>query len=118
MLFTETFYGHCKRILNSGGILVTQNGVPFLQADELKQSFAAFRKFFAAPSCYRASVPSYVGGDMAFGWASDEPAHLEVPVETLAKRYEEAGLQTRYYTPELHRASFALPAFMRDMLAA
>lgn len=117
-LFTERFYGDCKRVLNPGGILVTQNGVPFLQADELQQTLAAFRKLFAAPACYRAAVPSYVGGDMAFGWASDAPAHLEVPVETLAERYATAGLETRYYTPELHRAAFVLPAFMRDLVEA
>ena len=31
VLFTDHFYGHAKRALNPGGILVTQNGVPFMQ---------------------------------------------------------------------------------------
>ena len=117
-LFTEAFYRDCRRLLAPSGILVTQNGVPFLQAEELRQTMAIFRRIFAAPACYRAAVPSYVGGDMAFGWGSDAPRHLEVPVETLAARYAEAGLETRYYTPELHRASFVLPAFMRDLVEA
>jgi spermidine synthase len=34
-LFTEEFYGDCKAILNEGGILINQNGVPFLQPEEL-----------------------------------------------------------------------------------
>ncbi len=117
-LFTEAFYRDCRRLLAPGGILVTQNGVPFLQADELRQTMAIFRRIFAAPACYRAAVPSYVGGDMAFGWGSDEQEPLEVPVETLKARYAEAGLETRYYTPEVHKAAFVLPAFMRDLVEA
>ncbi len=115
-LFTEAFYRDCRRLLAPGGILVTQNGVPFLQAEELRQTMAIFRRIFAAPACYRAAVPTYVGGDMAFGWGSDEAAHLEIPVETLAARYAEAGLETRYYTPEVHKAAFVLPAFIRDLV--
>lgn len=118
VLFTEDFYRNARRVLAEGGILVTQNGVPFLQAEELRQTMATFRRIFAAPACYRAAVPSYVGGDMAFGWGSDRPEHLAVPAETLAERYAAAGLETRYYTPELHNAAFVLPAFMRDLVAA
>ena len=35
VLFTDTFYGRAKRCLAPGGVLVTQNGVPFMQGDEL-----------------------------------------------------------------------------------
>ncbi len=34
VLFTDTFYGHAQRALTENGILVTQNGVPFMQGDE------------------------------------------------------------------------------------
>ncbi len=34
-LFTSEFYSYCKRCLTPGGILVNQNGVPFLQKEEL-----------------------------------------------------------------------------------
>ncbi len=117
-LFTEAFYSDCRRLLAPGGILVTQNGVPFLQPEELRQTMAVFRRIFAAPACYRAAVPSYVGGDMAFGWGSDAREPLEVPVETLTARFAEAGLETRYYTPEVHKAAFVLPAFIRDLVEA
>ena len=38
VLFTREFYAGCARCLKPGGLLVTQNGLPFLQASELKQS--------------------------------------------------------------------------------
>ena len=42
VLFTREFYTGCRRCLKPGGILVTQNGLPFLQADELKESVGYF----------------------------------------------------------------------------
>ena len=35
-------------------------------------------------------------------------------VETLQERFDVAGFETRYYTPEVHAASFALPRFILD----
>ncbi|QPC44731.1 polyamine aminopropyltransferase [Kaustia mangrovi] len=118
VLFTETFYGACKSILKPGGILVTQNGVPFFQAGELKATMAAFSGLFADASCYLASVPTYFGGDMAFGWGTDNADLRTVPLETLKARYAASGIDTRYYTPEVHQAAFALPAYVRDMVEA
>ena len=115
-LFTEEFYQDCKRCLNDGGILVTQNGVPFLQGPELRSTMAIFKTIFADTTCYLATVPTYVGGPMAFGWGSDDTALRETPVETLRARYEAAGLATRYYTPEVHKAAFALPGYVAEMV--
>ncbi|MFL6935750.1 MAG: polyamine aminopropyltransferase, partial [Xanthobacteraceae bacterium] len=35
VLFTRGFYAACKRCMAPGGVMVTQNGVPFFQPDEL-----------------------------------------------------------------------------------
>jgi spermidine synthase len=115
VLFTDTFYAHAKARLNPGGILVTQNGVPFQQPEELRRSLAAFGALFSDAWCYLATVPTYAGGPMAFGWASDGAAR-DVPVETLAARFAAAGFETRYYTPEVHKAAFALPVYVARLL--
>ncbi len=118
VLFTERFYRGCKRCLTPGGVLVTQNGVPFLQPAELVSSVGHFRKHFADGSCYVAAIPTYVGGHMAMGWASDNRRLREVPLKVIAERYARAGrFPTRYWTPEVHRAAFALPRFIVDELA-
>lgn len=36
VLFSEHFYQACRRCLNDGGILVTQNGTPFMQLGEVQ----------------------------------------------------------------------------------
>ena len=55
---------------------------------------------------------------MAMGWATDDKRLREVPLKTLVERYRKAGrLSTKYWTPEVHKAAFALPRFIVDHLA-
>jgi spermidine synthase len=111
VLFTDSFYGHAKRALAAGGILVTQNGVPFLQGDELTNTMRAFKALFRDASCYLATIPTYAGGPMAFGWGTDGTAR-DVTVETLQSRLAASGLTPDYYTPEVHKAACALPGYI------
>ena len=115
-LFTSQFYADCKRVLNPGGVLVTQNGVPFFQPAELESTMRIFGGLFADATCYLGVVPTYVGGFMAFGWGTDDGGLRNVSVAALRERFDAAQLDTRYYTPELHRASFALPRFIGDIV--
>jgi spermidine synthase len=118
VLFSRRFYAACKRCLAPGGVLVTQNGVPFLQPAELVSSVRHFRSLFADAGCYLAAIPTYVGGHMAMGWATDNKRLREVPLKMLAERYRRAApLATKYWTPEVHKAAFALPRFVLDKLA-
>lgn len=115
-LFTQEFYAACKRCLRPGGILVTQNGVPFMQPDELRNTVRVLRPLFADVHCYLAAVPGYVGGPMAFGWASDDPALRRVPQDALQRRFAAADIATRYYNPEVHPAAFCLPGYVAELL--
>jgi spermidine synthase len=116
VLFTAEFYADCKRCLVPGGVVVTQNGVPFVQPEEITNSYQRLGQSFADVHFYRAAVPTYQGGDMAFGWATDNPELRQVPVAELTRRYESARLQTRYVTPALHAAAFALPKTVQDLM--
>jgi len=115
VLFTDSFYGHAKRRLTEGGILVTQNGVPFLQGAELTNTMRAFKALFADATCYLATVPTYAGGPMAFGWGTDGTAR-QVDLATLQARFAAAELETGYYTPEMHLAAFALPPYVSRLI--
>lgn len=117
VLFSHAFYADCKRCLNPGGILVTQNGVPFLQGQELTDSVTHFRSLFHDGSAYVITVPTYAFGMMALGWASDDTALRLVDLETLEARYAAAGFETQYYSPEVHRAAFALPVYVKKLIA-
>ena len=119
VLFSEEFYAGVKRCLKPGGVMVTQNGVPFFQPGELTGSIEKFRKLWKDGSCYVAAIPTYVGGHMTMGWASDDRTLRQTSVKTIALRYSRAGrFNTRYWTPEVHVAAFALPRFIADAVAA
>lgn len=115
VLFSEGFYRTAKACLAPGGVMVTQNGVPFLQPDELRATLSIWRDLFADAGAYVAAIPTYVGGHMTMGFASDDPAARATPLEKLEARFAAAAPDTRYYTPEVHRAAFALPRFIRDI---
>jgi spermidine synthase len=99
--------------------MVTQNGVPFLQPAELVKSVESFRKLFKDGGCYVAAIPTYVGGHMAMGWATDNKVLRRLSVKTIAERYNKAGrFPTRYWTPEVQQAAFALPRFIAERLTS
>jgi spermidine synthase len=117
VLFTQEFYGNCKRILNEKGIFVNQNGVPFLQATEVRDTYQRRKPFFKDTSFYVAPVPTYVGGFMALGYATDELSYREISLEELNRRLQQIEGELNYYNPEIHRAAFALPNFVKKQFS-
>ncbi len=117
VLFSGNFYANCKRCLADGGLVVTQNGVPFFQTDEITTTARRMGAHFADQTFYSAAVPTYYGGIMTFAWGSDDAALRAVTRETLRERIAAAGLSTRYYNADIHLASFALPQYLVDILA-
>ena len=103
-------------MLAPGGVFVNQGGVPWVQIEELPTFFPRLRAIYADTSVFSAAVPLYIGGVMTFGWASDDPALRRLPLETIEDRVRSLGLQTRYYTPAVHVASFAVPAFIEALI--
>ncbi len=116
-LFTERFYRDCRRRLNEGGILVTQAGNPALAMQELADVMARKRAAgFGDVDFLLTVVPTYIGGFMALGWASDDATRRRVRIDTLHSRPIPEGL--RYYTPEVHAAAFAHPVWIDRAAAA
>ncbi|HUU66905.1 MAG TPA: polyamine aminopropyltransferase [Methyloceanibacter sp.] len=117
VLFTKEFYTDCRRALAPGGVLVTQNGLPFLQAPELKQSVSYFRDLFDDAFAYVATTPSYFGGSMSYGWATDNKKLRQRKLKKIERRYKKAGsFPTRYWRPDMQAAAFALPTYIRELV--
>lgn len=115
VLFTKHFYQSCQQCLTYSGILITQNGMPFLQIQELRDSLSNLKELFSDVACYTATIPTYSGGVMAFGWATDDTTLRTDSVDALNRRYERSEIDTLYYTPEIHQAAFALPPYIKKI---
>lgn len=115
ILFSDDFYKNCRRILRPGGIMVTQNGVPFFQGSEVATTARRMRPFFDDVAFYGAVVPTYIGGFMTLAWASDNAAMRDVSELEIAARAKAIGLTGRYWSPAMYRACFSLPPFITDL---
>ena len=116
-LFQEQFFLGCQRALESGGIIVTQNGVPFYQPEELVAAQKCRQKVFLYAGFYTAPVPLYAGGYMAFGWGSDVLDPSKISTEQLKERITKAGLKFKIYTSQGHISSFTPPPRILELLA-
>jgi spermidine synthase len=118
VLFTDEFYANAARLLSANGLIVNQCGVPFMQADELRDTNLRRAKAFPDTWAYVAAVPTYVGGYMTLGWAAKDATLRHQDAATLRARAEAAGIlgTTRYWTPEVHVGAFALPPYIAEIL--
>jgi spermidine synthase len=118
VLFTDEFYKNAARILSPQGVIVNQCGVPFMQADELRETSLRRAQFFPHVTAYVAAVPTYVGGYMTLGWAGKDAALTQLTPEVIAARAEAAGIAgaSQYWTPHVHVASFWLPPYIAKHL--
>ena len=114
VLFTDEFYANCARILTERGLVVNQCGVPFMQAEELRETSLRRAKFFPDVFAYVAAVPTYVGGFMTLGWAAKDAGCRKVELAEIRRRADVAGVldTTRYWTPEIHIGAFNMPPYI------
>ncbi len=115
VLFTREFFEGCARCLNAPGVLITQNGLPFLHPDHLAGTMALFDTIFADKAAYLCDQPTYFGGPFALAWAANDGGLRETPLAAIADRYKASGIVTRCYTPEVHKAAFALPSYIAKL---
>lgn len=115
-LFSEAFYRAAFRTLAEDGVFVTQSGSPLLMGAELGKAARQLGRVFPVVAPYLATIPSYPGVIWSFLAATKGRDLAAVPLAQVARRLD--GLHTRYYTPAIHQAAFALPADLARGLAS
>ncbi|MGI9524407.1 MAG: polyamine aminopropyltransferase [Hyphomicrobiaceae bacterium] len=116
VLHSNKFYSDCKRILRSDGIFVSQTSLPFHTPGHLSSNIQLLSPLYDLATAYTFTHPSYFGGEFCVSWASDCREHLDVATATLAGRATTRNISTQYWTPALHAAAFALPAYMNAII--
>lgn len=108
-LFEKGFYQGIYEALTEDGIFVAQSDNPWFHADLIKSVFADVKDIFPITRLYTANIPTYPSGLWTFTLGSKKHDPLQVETAQIPE------IETKYYTPELHRAAFALPKFVRDL---
>jgi spermidine synthase len=107
-LFSPEFYQNVFQALHDDGMLVVQSESPFLNPDVIRMAYQGIASSFPITRLYLANIPTYPSGLWSFTIGSKQYN----PEEPLKK---EVG-PGRYYTPDVHRAAFNLPTFVKNIL--
>ena len=113
-LFKIKFYKDIKNALSNSGIAVFQNGVPFFQKKELKDTMKHLKSTFNYSGVYLTVVPTYIGGYMALTWSSNV---IDISKKVNLDKFSQVinKLNTQYYTKEIHYTSFILPKWIKEI---
>ena len=116
-LYGAEFYRTCAARLNPTGAMTLHIASPVAHPERVRAAMANLRAVFSVVIPYLVSIPLY-GGLWMMACASPtlNPAYL-TPLEA-NRRIATRGIRDlQYYNGEVHRASMALPNFVRDLVA-
>jgi spermidine synthase len=117
-LYTADFYRACAARLNPTGAMTLHIASPVAHPDRIRAGLANLRAAFAVVAPYLVTVPLYGGlWMMACASATINPAYL-TPLDVDRRVAQRKIRDLQYYNGDMHRASFALPNFVRELAAA
>ncbi|RSK28989.1 polyamine aminopropyltransferase [Bacillus sp. HMF5848] len=109
-LFTKGFYAGISKALKEDGIFVAQSDNPWFKPELITNVQRDVKEIFPITTMYVANIPTYPSGLWCFTLGSKK--HDPLAVED--SRFHD--IETKYYTKELHKACFALPKFVQDLV--
>jgi len=118
-LFEAPFYKCMFNALRPGGKVATQAESIWLNLDLIQRLVTANLGTFANVEYATTQIPTYPCGQIGFLLCSKaEKSSKKKPSckKPVRKPDEEFGKKLRYYTPELHQASFVLPRFVTQAI--
>ena len=114
-LFTREFYGTCYKALREDGILINQHESPYYSehSRSVQKAHKHIKIVFPYSTVYQCHIPSYPSGHWLFGFASKKYD----PIADLREdEWNRLGINTRYYNTDLHKGSFYLPTYVKQLL--
>lgn len=108
-LFAKDFYASIYKALKEDGIFVAQTESIFYNKDLIARVYKDISSIFPITKLYLATVPTYPAGwSFTMGSKVYDPEQIDLT--------KVRNIKTKYYTPEVHKACFALPQFVKDFL--
>lgn len=107
-LFTSEFYSLMVEALTPDGVVVTQCEQMYFDLQLIKEMVTIAKGLVHYPAYYHTLVPTYPGGGIGFLYMSNTPWY-----NGLDKPYPS---EMKYLNPDVHKAAFALPEFLKRFL--
>jgi spermidine synthase len=115
-LYSAATFSLVKRAMSADGALTLHIGSPFFHPERVRTTLASLRQVFARVTPYFAYIPLY-GSMWGFALASDRLDAAALAPERVDHLIAERGLtHLQYYNGDTHRALFALPNYVRELL--
>ncbi|UJW59307.1 polyamine aminopropyltransferase [Bacillus sp. A116_S68] len=111
-LFTKGFYEGIAKALKEDGLFVAQTDNPWFHQDLIRNAYRDVSETFPVTRLYTANIPTYPSGLWTFTLGSKK----HDPLHVAEKRFHD--IDTKYYTKDIHKASFVLPKFVADLTKA
>lgn len=112
-LFEKDFHQSVCDRLNDDGIMVAQSEAPLFDQEIIKTMYGHLNSIFPLVKMYTCHMPIYPSALWSFAFCS---RRYSPERDFDSGRWEKLKLKTRYYNAEVHRAAFALPQFIKDLL--
>ncbi|MCI1944312.1 polyamine aminopropyltransferase [Clostridium luticellarii] len=109
-LFGGSFYKEIYECLTKDGIFVAQTETPFYLPEVVRDVYKDAKAVFPITKLFMAGIPTYPSGFWSFTLGSKRYDPQKVNLSSTA------DINTKYYTKELHIASFVLPKFIEDLI--
>lgn len=113
-LFAKTFFKSLRESLRPGGIVCTQGECIWLHLDIISGVLKDCADLYPVVDYAYTTIPTYPSGQIGFMVSSKGPKPANVCVPT---RKPDSKMNLKYYTPDIHRAAFVLPAFAESKIA-
>ncbi|VVC29281.1 Polyamine biosynthesis domain,Spermidine/spermine synthases,Polyamine [Cinara cedri] len=117
-LFQKSYFELMKRALRPGGIVCSQADTFWGHLENATSMYGHCKEVFSKAAYATSYVSTYPAGQIGFALGSlDETTNFANPVYQLTNQ-QRKDMKLRYYTNDIHKAAFALPAFVVDAFEA
>ena len=115
-LYSPATFALARSAMAAGGALTLHLGSPFSHPQRVRQTLDNLRQVFKLVTPYFVHIPVY-GSIWGFACASDTLDPRTLPPEEVDRRIAARGVgDLQYYNAETHRAVFALPNSVRELV--
>ncbi|OQR79897.1 spermidine synthase-like [Tropilaelaps mercedesae] len=113
VLYQEDYYTALNNILKPGGIICCQGESMWFDIKFIVRVLGCCRDIFPSVAYSSIYIPTYPGGQIGFLMASNSANMDFSKAKTVFSEDDCEDMKLRYYSKEIHEASFVLPRFVR-----